>query len=269
MTAPEATAGVIRIAPWQLVLAAGFILASAALSFALSLGYVKSLLIATVRTFLQLFALGFALRWILRADSAWIVLGLFGVMIALGAHTTLSRVRSAPSGLYPRVLNAVFLSGVAVTFAVTGLVVRVDPWYEAQYVIPIGGMVIGNSMNGLSLSLERLFSDLTKRSGEIRTLLALGATPWEASLPSLRSALHAGLIPTINAMCAVGIVFIPGMMTGQVLAGVDPAVAARYQIVVMLMISAATAVGAAVAVLTAYRRAFDDEDRFVLGDPGL
>lgn len=256
--------GVIEIAPWQLALATGFILASAAISLALSLGFVRSLLIATVRTFLQLMALGLVLRWIFRVDSAALVLAMLGIMIIVGAHTALRRTGRVPKGLYPWVLNAVFLSGVTVTFAVTALVVGVEPWHHARYVIPIGGMVVGNSMNGLSLGLERLFSDMRKREGEIHTLIALGACPFEAALPSIRTALAAGLIPTINSMSAVGIVFIPGMMTGQVLAGVDPYKACFYQIVVMLMISAATALASTLAVLSTFRRAFDVDGRFKL-----
>ncbi len=150
------------------------------------------------------------------------------------------------------------------TLAVTELIIRVHPWYNPQYVLPIAGMVLGNSMTGISLALERLFGDLGRRSDEVRMLLALGASPWEASLPSIRAALTAGLIPTINAMNAVGIVSIPGMMTGQIIAGANPGKAARYQIVVMLMLSAATAIGSMMAVALAYHKSFDREARFVL-----
>ncbi len=258
--------GVIEIAPWQLFLATGFILLSAGLSLALSLGLVRTLIVAMVRTYLQLWALGFALKWIFGLDTAAIVLPILLLMMIMAAVTVLGRVKEKPRGLFHRVLGAVFLSGVTVTFAVTALVIGVEPWYEARYVIPIAGMVIGNSMNGLALSLERVFSDLRKRKTEVHALLALGATPWEAALPSMRTALSAGLIPTINAMSAAGIVFIPGMMTGQILAGVDPPKAAVYQIVVMLMISAATALGSMTAVFSAYGRAFDGECRFTLGE---
>jgi len=256
--------GVIEIAPWQLALATIFILVSAGLSLLLSLGFVRSLLVATLRTYLQLWALGFVLRWIFSVETVPLVLGTLLLMMIMAARTVLARVPQAPGGLLPKVFNAVFLSGVAVTFTVTALIVGVDPWYKARYVIPIAGMVIGNSMTGLALALERLFSDLQKRGDEIHALLALGATPREAALPSIRTALTAGLIPTINAMSAVGIVFIPGMMTGQILAGVDPPRAAAYQIVVMLMISAATTLGSMIAVLTSYGRAFDGEGCFRL-----
>jgi putative ABC transport system permease protein len=260
--------GVIEIAPWQLAIATGFIIVAAVLSLLLSLGFVRSLLIATLRTYLQLGALGFALRWVFGRDSALLVLGILTVMMVMAAKTVLKRLPGAPAGIFPKVLNAVFISGVTVTFTVTALIIGVEPWHKAAYVIPICGMVIGNSMTGLALSLERAFSDLRKRRDEIDTLLALGATPREAALPSIRTALTAGLLPTINAMSAVGIVFIPGMMTGQILAGSDPARAAAYQIVVMLMVSAATALGSVIAVMTTYGLAFDDDGRFVLPGNG-
>ncbi len=132
-------------------------------------------------------------------------------------------------------------------------------WYEARYVLPIAGMVIGNSMTGIALAVERLFADLDARAGEMLGLAALGASVWEMARPSIRTALTAGMIPTINSMAAAGIVFIPGMMTGQILAGADPVEATKYQIVVMLMIAAATAIGAIASVTLMYRRRFTDD----------
>ncbi len=258
--------GAVEIGLTQLLLATGFIVVAAGLSLALSLGYCRSLIIATVRTYLQLWALGFVLRWVFGIDSAWLVLAILTVMLIMAAFTIQGRVTSRPRGIFPALLNAVFISGVTVTFAVTALIVNVEPWYAPRYVIPIGGMVIGNSMTGLALALERVFGDMRSRKNEIDTLLSLGATTFEAALPSIRTALRAGLIPTINSMSAVGIVFIPGMMTGQILAGADPRTAASYQIVVMLMISAATTLGSVIAVLTSYNRAFDRQSRFTLDE---
>jgi putative ABC transport system permease protein len=184
-------------------------------------------------------------------------------MVAMATRIVIQRAPDAPKGLYPRTGLALFVSGAAVTFAVTGLVIGVQPWCRAQYVIPIAGMVIGNSMTGIALTLERVFEDMDKRAPEILGLLALGASPWEAARASVRTALRAGLIPTINSMAAVGIVFIPGMMTGQILAGANPLEATKYQIVVMLMIAAAEIVGALLAVLLSYRRRFDADGVFL------
>ncbi len=258
--------GAQPIGPWELALASSFLLVAAGLSLALSLGLVRDLLVAAGRMVLQLLALGFVLRWMFGVATPWLVVGMLMLMIVVATHTALSRVSHRPPGLFLSGLGALLLTGMTVTLAVTGLIIRVEPWYLPRYVIPLGGMVIGNAMNGVAVSLERLFHDLSAREPEILTLLALGATPWEAVRPSAQTAVRSGLIPTINSMSAAGIVFIPGMMTGQVLSGTDPRIAAAYQIVVLLMIAAATAGASILAVVTGYRRVFDGEARFVGGE---
>lgn len=257
------TAGVVAIAWPQLALAAGFMVFVGAISLRLALGLEKDLAIATVRTYLQLFVLGLVLRWVFGIDSPWLVLGLLLLMVAAAARTIIKRAPDAPAGLFGSSFVSMALTGLIVTFAVTGLVVQVEPWYRAQYVVPIAGMVLGNSMTGIALALERTFADLDAREGELLTLVALGATPWEAAGPSVRTAVRAALIPTINSMAAAGVVFIPGMMTGQILAGADPLAAAGYQIVVMLMVSAATALGSVLAVLLSYRKRFSADGVFI------
>ncbi len=258
--------GAIPIGAGELALASGFLLVATGLSLLLSLGLVRALLWAGARAYAQLIALGLILGWVFGVESAGLTLGLLAVMVLFATQTLGSRVQRRPPGLFARSLAAIGVSGFTVTFAVTALVIRVEPWYEPRYVIPIAGMVVGNAMNGMALSLERLFGDLRARAAAIDALLGLGATPWEAARPSARAAFQAGLIPTLNAMGAAGIVFIPGMMTGQILSGTDPRVAAAYQIVVLLMISAATALAAALAVATCYRLAFDRDARLALGE---
>ncbi|MDO9108214.1 MAG: iron export ABC transporter permease subunit FetB [Coriobacteriia bacterium] len=254
---PETTAGgVIAISWLQLALATGFVVFVGVLSMRLALGIEKDLAIATVRTYIQLIALGLVLRWVFGIDSPWIVLAILALMMAAAAQTIVKRAPDAPRGILGSSMLTMLLTGFTVTFAVTGLIVQVDPWYRAQYVIPIAGMVLGNSMNGVALALERTFADMDTHAEEILALVALGASPWEASGDIVRVAIRAGLIPTINSMAAAGLVFIPGMMTGQVLAGADPLHAAYYQIVVMLMVSAATALGSVMAVLLSFRRRF-------------
>jgi putative ABC transport system permease protein len=253
---PETTGGAIPIGAWELVLATGFVLVAVALSLWMGLRLERDLAIATVRTYLQLFALGFVLRWVFVNQTWPIVLALLGVMVVAAARVVVKRAGNAPSGVFPSAAVSMALTGFTVTFAVTALIIQVPVWYEARYVLPIAGMVIGNSMTGIALAVERLFADLDARSAEMLALTALGATVWEAAHPSIRTALRAGMVPTINSMAAAGVVFIPGMMTGQILAGADPVEASKYQIVVMLMIAAATSIGAIAAVLLMYRRRF-------------
>ncbi len=257
------TGGVIAIGWPQLALASGFIVITGLLTLVLHLGVARDLAIATARMYVQLLALGFVLRWVFRVDTPLVVFGILGVMLVAATRIILKRSPDAPPGLFGSTLLSMALTGITVTLAVTGLVVGVDPWWRAQYVIPIGGMVIGNSMSGIALALERVFADLDGRSAEILSLVALGATPWEAARQSVRTALRAGLIPGMNTLAAVGIVFIPGMMAGQVLAGVDPLTAAPYQIVVMLMVATADVLGSVTAVLLSFRRRFTSDGVFM------
>jgi putative ABC transport system permease protein len=263
MTSTQLAGGVVAIGWPQLLLASGFMLVTGALALWMQLGVSRDLAIATVRTYVQLLLLGLVLRWAFAANQWWWVVGILGIMTVAAARIILKRAPDAPSGLFLAAVVSMAVTGITVTFAVTGLVIGAEPWYSPRYVIPIAGMVLGNSMNGIALSLERVFADLDARSDEIRAMTALGASPWEAAHPSVRTALRAGLIPTINSMAAAGIVFIPGMMTGQILAGADPVEATKYQIVVMLMVSAAEIIGAVLAVLMSYRRRFDADGVFL------
>lgn len=255
--------GVILIGPVQLALATMFVVFVGVISIRLSLGITKDLAWATVRTYVQLLALGFVLRWVFAIDSLWLVLGLVLLMVLAAARILVKRSPDAPPGIFGSAFVSMALTGFLITFAVTGVIVQVQPWYLPQYVIPLAGMVIGNSMNGIALALERMFADLDRREGEVLALTALGGTPWEAAHPAIRDALRAGLIPTINSMAAAGIVFIPGMMSGQILAGADPVTATGYQIVVMLMVAAATALGSVMALLLTYRRRFSADGVFL------
>lgn len=267
MSANELAGGVVLIGWPQLALASGFVLVTGALALWTRLGVTRDLAIAAVRTYVQLLALGLVLRWVFAADRWWWVVGILGLMTLMAARIILKRAPDAPSGLFLAAVVSMAVTGITVTFAVTGLVIGAEPWYSPRYVIPIAGMVLGNSMTGIALSLERVFADLDGRADEIRAMTALGASPWEAAHPSVRAALRAGLIPAINSMAAAGIVFIPGMMTGQVLAGADPLEATKYQIVVMLMVAAAEIIGAVLAVLMSYRRRFTSDGVFL--DRGL
>jgi putative ABC transport system permease protein len=134
------------------------------------------------------------------------------------------------------------------------VVIGVDPWYDPRYLIPIGGMILGNAMTGASLAGERFQGELRARVDEVETLLALGFSGLEAVRDLYRSAIRAAMIPTINAMLAVGIVQLPGMMTGQILSGTSPLIAVKYQALVMLMITCAVALSSFLFLRLALRR---------------
>ena len=154
------------------------------------------------------------------------------------------------------------------SFVVTGFglegVLRVEPWFEPQYAVPILGMVLGNALTGISLALERFTEGLVSHRDQAETLLALGATRWEAAHAEIQAAVRTDMIPTLNSMMVMGLVSLPGMMTGQILAGASPIDAVRYQTVIMFMLAAATALGSLLTVLLAYRRLLSKEHRLRL-----
>jgi len=246
----------IPISDWQLVIAVSLVLAAGVVSALLRLGLLKTLAWATVRTFLQLFLMGWALRYLFAWDNPWLVLGLLAFMIAFAAWTALRRVKTAPERHYGLTFLSLIPGTLLVTAVVCMLVIRGDPWYSARVVVPIAGMTLGNSLNGISLALDRLYGEVRSQAPRIEALLALGAGRWEAVREQVRVAVRAGMTPIINSMMAVGLVFLPGMMVGQILAGADPLTAVRYQIAIMLMLSAASAVGSLLLVGLHYPKLF-------------
>jgi putative ABC transport system permease protein len=139
-----------------------------------------------------------------------------------------------------------------------------DPWYNPRYALPILGMILGNTMNGVSIGLDRLVSGAVTRRAAIEAQLMLGATAPEALRPVTRDAMRAGLIPTVNGMAAAGLVSLPGMMTGQILAGVEPVEAVKYQILIMFLIGGGTGLGLFTAVMLGRRRLTDVRHRLRL-----
>ena len=261
------TGGVQDISLTQLLFGLGFILAAGVTSVLHSLRLERDLLIGTVRTFVQLFILGYVLKFIFNLASAWLVLAVFAFMIVFAAREIRARVSERQVSFFFPLLISMTLSYFLVAFLVTAVLVGVTPWWKPQYFIPLGGMIIGNSMNAIAIALERLLGDLRERRGEVEMRLCLGADHREASRDIVRSAMRAGMIPSVNSMMGVGVVFIPGMMTGQILAGADPLIAIRYQIVVMVMLVGATAVGSLLVVLLVRRLCFGPGERLLLRPP--
>ena len=246
---------VIDVEPLQLAYCFLFILIAGAGSIALRLGLERDLLIGTVRTFAQLAILGYVLK---------LILLLFSFMVFWAAHAIRGRVEEQAVSIFIPTFISMVSSYTLVTLLVTSVIVQVKPWYTPQYFIPLGGMIIGNSMNAITISLDRLFSDLRKQRDEVELALCLGATYQEATGTILRNTIRAGMIPSINSMMTVGLVSIPGMMTGQILAGSDPVIAIKYQIIVMLMLVASTAIGSVIVVHVIRRRCFTKAHQLVL-----
>lgn len=253
--------GALDISYFGLALSLVFIALAgiASLMFQLRLG--KELFWGTVRTISQLFLMGIVLRYIFAFDQWYLVVAVFALMIFFASHIAKGRVKPATTPIFLPVFLSMLLSYMLVTFFVVAVIVKVRPWYTATYFIPIGGMIIGNSISAVALSLERLFGELNKRRDEILLYFCLGATYQQASADMFRSAIRAGMIPSITSMMGVGIVWLPGMMTGQILAGADPLIAVKYQIMVMLMLVGSTATASVLVIWWVRKRCFTQDHR--------
>ncbi len=179
-----------------------------------------TVLYAFLRMLVQLMLVGYVLLWIFAVQHAWVVLSLVFVMVLISTWIALRTVPEHRRALYCLTLLSILLGGGGVLLLVTQWVLDLAPWYQPNFFIPLAGMIFSNSMNGVSLAADRLQAELVNND----------------YLKARVSALHTALIPLVNSLFAVGLVALPGMMTGQILSGVSPLIAARYQIMVMCML---------------------------------
>jgi putative ABC transport system permease protein len=253
--------GPIDLGPGQLAFAALLILLNAAISFRLQLGLGRRLMLAAVRTVVQLSLLGLLLQWVFSVQGPWAVLPLMIAMALIAGFEAVRRTTRRVSGIYPSSIGIVLVTSMAVTLYGLVVVIGTEPWYAPRYAVPILGMVLGNTLSGISLGMETALRGFDRDRRDVELLLAHGATRREAARDVVRNAVRTGMIPILNAMVAAGLISIPGMMTGQILAGQDPAAAARYQVFIMFAIAGGTALGTIGAVVAVSRLVFDERER--------
>ncbi|MFL5560088.1 MAG: ABC transporter permease [Gemmatimonadaceae bacterium] len=245
----------IDVTWFDLGLALALVMIAIALSWWQRLGLARGFAIGAARATVQLVAVGYVLAYLFATRRWYLVALALLVMLLAATKTATDRQRESRRTLFP-ITGVAMLLGAGITLVyVDEIVLRVDPWYDPQYVIPLFGMIIGNAMNGAALAAERLASEMESRRGEVEAYLALGASPATAAAEPVRRALVAALIPAVNGLMIVGLVSLPGMMTGQILAGSSPLTAVRYQIVVAFMLAGAVAMTSTIVVLW-YRRTF-------------
>lgn len=218
----------------------------------------RDLWFSILRMTLQLLAIGFVLEYLFEIHIWYVTIGVFVAMVFFAARTILARTGVKLGGLTTILAIAMLAGAGSVSAFLVLAVVKVDPWYAPRYFIPLAGMVLGNSMNGCALALERFYAGVKEQRKLVETHLALGATGSEATRPLLRAAFRASLIPTLSSMSGIGLVFIPGMMTGQILGGVEPLAAIRYQMVIMMAILGSVAIASFVILYLERGRFFDE-----------
>ncbi len=255
----------IAITPVDLSLTAVLVVILAGCSWLLRLGIGSQLLIAAARMVGQLLLVGLVLTWVFSVATLWLVV-LWGVaMVAIAGYEIHARQsqRLGQRG-YAIGSGAMALSSGVVAFLLLVVVVQPDPPWTPQYAIPLLGMLLGNTMNGIAIGMERLTTSMRQQKQVIEAQLLLGRSFDQAVSGLRREAMSAGLIPTINGMAIAGLVSLPGMMTGQILAGADPMTAVLYQILIWLGIAAGTGFGALAAVVWTTASLSDDRERLRL-----
>jgi len=256
--------GYVELSYFQVSLAALLIVAGGVISVVLKLRMERLLLLASVRTVVQLLLVGLVLEWVFRLDRWYAVMAVACLMTLVAGLTAAGRNERRYDGIWFNTVFSVWASAWFVTaFALFGVLQGVEKWYEPQYAIPLLGIVLGNTLNGISVGLNTFIEALITRREQVESLLALGATRWEAARTPVQHAVRTGMTPIINAMMVAGIVSLPGTMTGQLLAGVAPIEAVKYQIVIMFLVASATALGTVSVILLSFLRIFDADHRFL------
>jgi putative ABC transport system permease protein len=256
----------IALSYWDVALASVFVFVNAGLSLALELGVHRQMLIAAVRMVVQLALMGLVLAVLFQMVSLfWTAVAAVGMILFAGREIAARQERPlAGFWAYGLGTGCMMTGSLIVTIFALATSLRPEPWYDPKYAIPLLGMILGNSMTGIALGIHNLTTGLVTRRAAVEAQLMLGATRRTAMGPVIRQSLRSALMPVINSMSVIGIVSLPGMMTGQILGGVPPEEAVKYQILVMFLIAGGTGIGAVAAVMGGAYRLSDARHRLRL-----
>jgi putative ABC transport system permease protein len=256
--------GLLDLSPFDVALCVLLVAVQGLASWRLRLGLHAQLAVAAFRCVAQLSLLGVALKPIftLGADRWWVVACYGAFMVLVAAFEASGRPSHSYTGLFSDVALVLALASVATIAYAAFVVLRLHPWWAPGYVIPIFGMILGNTITGVSVGLNAALEELASSKDRIERLLALGASRAEATAGCVGRATRAAMMPTINGMSVVGLVSIPGMMSGQILGGSDAGTAARYQMMVFFLIGAASTASAFGSVHLAASAVVDASARY-------
>jgi putative ABC transport system permease protein len=242
----------IQVELWQVAASLVLVALAAAISFWQRADLERDILVATGRSIVQLTLVGYAIKLIFDVDSIWLVLLLLAVMVFFGAITARHRAEKVPHSFGPLLIALALAGG-----STLGLVVALgifDP--TPRYLVPVGGMVIGNAMTASAVALNRLGDEMADARARIEATLALGATAREAATPTIRRSLRSGMITLVDSTKTTGLIFFPGTMVGMLLAGASPTDAVRLQLILLYTLLGSVSISALTATLLAYRNFF-------------
>lgn len=256
----------VSLTALDLTIAASLIVLDAGMSIAFGLQLHRQLLIATARMVVQLLLVGLVLRIVFASGSAAMTLTIVMLMIAAAAREVAARPKQRLQrwGNYRIASMVVALSSMATVLLALMTAIQPTPWYDPRYAIPLMGIVLGSVLNSASITLDTFLSDVVNARNKIEGRLALGTTLSQALAPLMREAVRKGLIPIINQMAAAGIITLPGIMTGQLLAGMDPINAVKYQILLLFLLAGSSGLASVGTVFLASRSIGDERERLRL-----
>lgn len=259
--------GAVNLNIWQLVAAYVFVIILILIVRMRGIAREKQILLSTVRMTVQLVLVGYLLVYLFDNINPFFTIGVVIIMEVFAVYNIFKRAKYR---LSKRLKRAVAISMTIGTlnclFYFLLVVLRVNPWYNPRYFIPIAGMIIGNSMTGVSVGVNQLVDGMQTKKHLVESALMLGASPKIAAKDIVNSAFDSAILPTINSMLGMGIVFLPGMMTGQILSGTSPLTAIEYQIAIMLSILGSVALTVVIFVQLGYKSFFNSEDQLVIED---
>lgn len=257
---------VIFLSALDLAIAASLVLLLGLAAYLSKLKITGQLYIAAFRTTTQLFLVGFILKALFESPHPIWVFATSLVMLLAAGREVGSRQKRSLAGRWNFLTGttAMFFSSFTITSFALIVIIQNKVWYEPQYAIPLLGMILGNTMTGISLGLDQLTNSAFNEKAKIEGQLACGLTSKQAIRSIQVGSIRTGMIPIINSMAAAGLVSLPGMMTGQILSGTNPVEAVKYQILIMFLIASGTGLGTLLAVLIGSKRLFDERDRLRL-----
>ena len=253
---------VIDLQLWQMLSAYVFVLILMFIVRLKGIPREKEILIASIRMTIQLILTGYLLIYLFNNPSPLYTLLILIAMETFAVYNIITRAKGKLSAKLKQIIAfSMILGTVSCLLYFLLVVVNLSPWYDPQYFIPIAGMLIGNSMTGISLGVNHLVEGMKLQKNLVEGALMLGATPKMAAKHIVNNAFDAAILPTINSMVGMGIVFLPGMMTGQILSGTSPVTAIAYQIAIMLGILGSVALTVILFVQLGYKTFFNEKSQ--------
>src|SRR5699024_5711093 len=250
---------------WQIALAYVFILVVLLIVQLKGISRKRLIIISAVRMTLQLILVGYILVYVLDNPNPWITLLIMLIMLTFATFNVYQRTKHEIYFSFKKLIAVAMFIGIILNLTYFMFVIlQFDPWYNPQFFIPIGGMIIGKTMTGVSVRVNHVLTGMRDRKEQIEGALMLGASPKRAAKSIVDDAFDQAMLPTINAMVGMGIVFLPGMMTGQIIAGQEPISAIKYQISVMLGVAGTVSLTVLIFLHLAYKMFFNERNQFIL-----